>query len=238
MATIYIVDDDADVLGTVWRALSREGHNVTLLESAAQARTTITARRPDLIVLDIMMPEQDGLSFCEELRGHPQYNTIPILFLSARWRTDDIVRGLDAGGDDYLTKPFELKELNARVRALLRRSPPVQETTSLLRVGDLILDGNTFQVTTPDNRNIQLTSTEFRLLHHLMSAPDQAHSVRDLLDKVWEYPSGAGDPDLVRAHIRNLRAKLEPDSSQPLYIHTIHGVGYMVKAKQVDPGRA
>lgn len=238
MATIYIVDDDAEVLGTVWRALSREGHSVTLLESAAQARKAIANRRPDLMVLDIMMPEQDGLSFCEELRSHPQYSTIPILFLSAKWRTDDIVRGLDSGGDDYLTKPFELKELNARVRALLRRAPRALEESAVLTVGELTLDGNTFQATTPQCRNIQLTSTEYRLLHHLMSAPDQAHSVRDLLDKVWEYPSGAGDPDLVRAHIRNLRAKLEPDSSQPDFIHTIHGVGYMVKAKPQGSGQA
>jgi two-component system, OmpR family, response regulator RpaA len=230
MANIIIVDDDPEVLGTVWRALSREGHEIRLSESAAQARPLITERRPDLIVLDIMMPEQDGLSFCEEIRRNPQYETIPVLFLSAKWRTDDIVRGLDAGGDDYLTKPFELKELNARVRALLRRTPSSNEGDSMIHIGGLQLNPSTFQVSTPECKNIQLTSTEFKLLHHLMTSPDQAHSVRDLLDKVWQYPAGAGDPDLVRAHIRNLRAKLERDSSAPIYIHTIHGVGYMVKS--------
>jgi DNA-binding response OmpR family regulator len=229
MATIYVVDDDAEVLGTVWRALSREDHTVSLLESAAQAREAIAQRRPDLVVLDIMMPEMDGLAFCEELRHHPQTETIPILFLSARWRTDDVVRGLDAGADDYLSKPFELKELNARVRALLRRLPPADQASKPLSVGGMILDPATFQISTAERKSVQLTSTEFRLLHHLMTNADQAHSVRDLLDKVWEYPHGAGDPDLVRAHIRNLRAKLEPDSSQPIYIHTIHGVGYMVR---------
>jgi DNA-binding response OmpR family regulator len=100
----------------------------------------------------------------------------------------------------------------------------------MLTVGGLVLNSSTFQVSTPDVKNIQLTSTEFRLLHHLMSLPDQAHSVRELLDKVWQYPAGAGDPDLVRAHIRNLRAKLEQDSGTPAYIYTIHGVGYMVKS--------
>ena len=229
MAHILIVDDDPEVLGTVWRALSREGHEIQLSESAVQAWPIIREHRPDLIVLDIMMPEQDGLSFCEEIRAETQFRTIPILFLSAKWRTDDIVRGLDAGGDDYLTKPFELKELNARVRALLRRSPPSDEPDTALAVGGLNLNPSTFQVSTAEQKNIQLTSTEFKLLHHLMSLPDQAHSVRDLLDKVWQYPAGAGDPDLVRAHIRNLRAKLERDSSVPIYIHTIHGVGYMVK---------
>jgi len=230
MAQILIVDDDAEVLGTVWRALSREGHEVALAESAQQARERIEQGIPDLLILDIMMPQVSGLDFCRELRQVQQYKTLPILFLSARWRTDDIVEGLDAGGDDYITKPFELKELNARVRALMRRSPPADERSTELIVGDLRLDASTFQASTSVDADIQLTSTEFRLLQHLMEEPDTAHSVHDLLDAVWQYPPGTGDPDLVRAHIRNLRAKLEPDSRQPRYIHTIHGVGYMVKA--------
>src|SRR5258708_309118 len=130
MARILIVDDDAEVLGTVWRALNRDGHEVVLAESTAQAWERITQQPPDLLVLDVMMPHQDGLEFCAELRKQEQYVTIPILFLSARWRTDDVVRGLDAGGDDYLTKPFELKELSARVRALLRRAPTSDEQTA------------------------------------------------------------------------------------------------------------
>ncbi len=230
MAHILIVDDDTEVLGTVWRALSREGHDVMLAESAAQARERIRQRRPDLILLDIMMPQEDGLELCQHLRQEKGTDTIPILFLSARWRTEDIVRGLDAGGDDYLTKPFELNELNARVRAMLRRIPPAEGSSSHVTVGDLTLNTRTFQVSTPQVTNVQLTSTEFRLLHFLMKTPNQAHSVHELLDEVWEYPRGTGDPDLVRAHIRNLRAKIEPDSSNPIYIHTIHGVGYMVKS--------
>lgn len=230
MAHILIVDDDAEVLGTVWRALSREDHEVVLAESAQQAREKIEQTIPDLLILDIMMPQVTGLDFCRELRQDQRFKTLPILFLSARWRTDDIVEGLDAGGDDYITKPFELKELNARVRAMLRRSPPADERSSELIVGDLRLDSSTFQASTLDEENIQLTSTEFRLLQYLMEEPDTAHSVHDLLDAVWQYPPGTGDPDLVRAHIRNLRAKIEPDSSQPRHIHTIHGVGYMVKS--------
>ena len=229
MAQILIVDDDAEVLGTVWRALNREGHEVTLAESAQQARERIEHTIPDLLILDIMMPQVSGLDLCRELRQDQRFKTLPILFLSARWRTDDIVEGLDAGGDDYITKPFELKELNARVRALMRRSPPADERSTELTVGDLYLDSSTFQVSTPVESAIQLTTTEFRLLQYLMEEPDTAHSVHDLLDAVWQYPPGTGDPDLVRAHIRNLRAKLEPDSRQPRYIHTIHGVGYMVK---------
>jgi DNA-binding response OmpR family regulator len=230
MPNILVVDDDAEILGTVWRALSREGHDVTLAESADQARARIEQLRPDLIVLDVMMPKEDGIQFCKALREGDAFQTIPILFLSARWRPDDIVRGLDAGGDDYLTKPFELKELNARVRALLRRMPPVnaaQEHT--VTVGSLVLDSDTFQVSTAREEHIQLTSTEFRLLEHLMTQPNRAHSVRELLDAVWHYPHGTGDPDLVRAHIRNLRTKIEIDTQAPQYIQTIHGVGYMIK---------
>ncbi len=230
MTTILVVDDDAEVLGTVWRALSREGHEVLLAESAEQALERIDQQRPDLIILDIMMPQKDGLEFCQELRQDQFLRTTPVLFLSARWRTDDIVRGLDAGGDDYLTKPFELKELNARVRALLRRSPPDDDLHSKLSVGGLTLDAKTFQVSTPHLKDVQLTSTEFRVLHHLMSRPNQTHSVHELLDAIWQYPRGTGDPDLVRAHIRNLRAKIEPDTRRPTFIHTIHGVGYMVRA--------
>jgi two-component system response regulator RpaA len=230
MPNILVVDDDAEILGTVWRALSREGHEVTLAESAAQARTRIEQLRPDLIVLDVMMPKEDGIQFCTALREGDDYKRIPILFLSARWRPDDIVRGLDAGGDDYLTKPFELKELNARVRALLRRMPPPSdEETNVVSVGGLKLDSDTFQVTTEEEGPVQLTSTEYRLLEHLMSQPNRAHSVRELLDAVWHYPHGTGDPDLVRAHIRNLRTKIEVDTRTPHYIQTIHGVGYMIK---------
>ncbi|NDJ52671.1 MAG: response regulator transcription factor [Chloroflexi bacterium] len=230
MAYILIVDDDVEVLGTVWRALQREGHEVVLADSVEQARERINRHRPDLIVLDIIMSQEDGLTFCRELRASNDYADIPILFLTAKNSDDEIVEGLDAGGDDYLTKPFELTVLNARVRALLRRMPPQNGQSQSLKVGDLMLDPNTFQVSTPYLQDIQLTTTEYRLLHFLMTTPNRAHGVHDLLDAVWNYPNGTGDPDLVRAHIRNLRAKIEPNSRRPQYIHTIHGVGYMVKS--------
>lgn len=230
MADILVIDDDSEVLGTVQRALSRDDHEIRIAESPAQARALLSYQRPHLIILDIMMPGQDGLSFCKELRANPMYDEVPILFLSARWRTDEIVQGLDAGGDDYISKPFELKELTARVRALLRRYPQHKSSNEPLVVGDISLDPTTCQVSTKVLHDRQLTLTEFRLLHHLMSVPNHAHSIRELLDRVWQYPPGTGDPDLVRAHIRNLRAKLEDDPGSPQHIHTIHGVGYMVRS--------
>ena len=225
VAHILVVDDDSGVLGTVWRALNREGHTVVLAESAQEARTEITKQVPDLIVLDVMMPKFDGIMFCRELRKTPETQSTPILFLSAKSQVNDVVEGLDAGGDDYLKKPFHLKELNARVRVLLRRNPPEDESSQTLSAGDLTLDLSTYQLTR-DDETIQLTTTEFRLLQHLMEKPNQAHNVQDLLDSVWDYPRGTGDPDLVRAHIRNLRTKIEPNPRNPTYIQTIHGVGY------------
>jgi DNA-binding response OmpR family regulator len=229
MQYILAVDDDPEVLGTVRRVLEREGLEVKLAGSAAKALEHIRKQLPSLIVLDIMMPQMNGLELCRLIRTTPSYETIPILFLSAKGQTGDVVRGLDAGGDDYIPKPFELDEFTARVRALLRRAPPDQPgLAQSLQVGDLSLDPNTFQATTPHG-TVQLTSTEYRLLRHLITRPGRAHSVRDLLTDVWQYPPGTGDPDLVRAHIRNLRAKLEPNPQSPTYIYTIHGVGYMVR---------
>lgn len=231
MTYILVVDDDAEVLGTLERALQREGHRIATATSAAQARERIAADLPDLVVLDIMMPEESGLDLCAELRAEDGYRTLPILFVTAMGRTEDVVRGLDAGGDDYLTKPFELKELKARVRALLRRAGTAEadDEPGVLVAGGLELHPSTYQVTTREKGRVQLTSTEYRLLQYLVSAAGHAHSVRDLLDAVWQYPPGTGDADLVRAHIRNLRTKIEPDSSAPIYLVTIHGVGYMVR---------
>lgn len=228
MAHILVVDDDPDVLGTTSRALSREDHHVAVAESAEEALAYLQEKLPDLIVLDIVMPEMDGLELCRHLRARPEYTRMPILFLTARSETDDVVAGLDAGGDDYIVKPFKLTELSARVRALLRRYAPSQaDSGDVLEIGGLKLDANTFQVA-GDTGTVQLTATEFRLLYHMMSHPGQVQSTEGLLEAVWNYPSGSGDPNLVRAHIRNLRQKTELDSANPRHLLTIHGVGYVL----------
>lgn len=225
---ILLIDDDAEVLGTLSRALGREGFDVRQAKSGSEGLRMIRGQMPDLVILDIMMPGMDGLEVCQILRSDNSYNRLPILFLSARTGTDEVVEGLDMGGDDYIVKPFELTELNARVRSLLRRSQRDSNAgNAVLTVGELVLDSNTHHVETPDGI-VQLTSTEHRLLRYLMEHPSQALSPGHLLQAVWSYPPDTGDPDLVRAHVRNLRAKLEKDSSLPRYIRTIHGVGYMI----------
>ncbi|MGQ9851012.1 MAG: response regulator transcription factor [Aggregatilineaceae bacterium] len=225
---VLAVDDDPDVLGTLYRALTREGYEVGRASSGVEALHMLAARRPDLIILDIIMPGLDGLTVCRRIRANSQYDDLAILFLTARGQTDDIVAGLDAGGDDYVIKPFEIAELTARVRALIRRGQRSAALESpVLAVGPLQLDSSTHRVSIGDGTPIQLTATEHRLLRYMMEHANQALSPQHLLEAVWDYPPDTGDPDLVRAHVRNLRAKLER-AGDDTFIRTIHGVGYMI----------
>jgi DNA-binding response OmpR family regulator len=225
MAYILVVDDDPDVLGTVSRALMRDGHDVTKATSGNDAWQKATARHPDLAILDIQMPGMSGLTLCANLRGDPRYHELLIMFLTADNKPEDIINGLDAGGDDYMTKPFTPEELTARVRALLRRVH--RDAGNTIEVNGVRLNSDTYQVLIQDEM-IQLTAMEHRLLRYLMEHPNQALSPKHLLEAVWDYPRDTGDPDLVRAHVRNLRAKLEKNSRITNFIRTIHGVGYMV----------
>lgn len=224
---ILAVDDEIDLLGTVSRALSREGYEIGQATSANEAWQKIINRRPDLLILDIGMPNgMDGLTLCRKLRADTRFIDLLILFLTAFSKTDDVIEGLDAGADDYVTKPFAVPELSARVRALLRRGQHEDMPVPVLELGGIKLDSDTYQVIV-GGKNVQLTATEHRLLRYLMEHANQALSTQRLLEAVWDYPPRTGDPDLVRAHIRNLRAKLEENSSEK-FIRTIHGVGYMV----------
>lgn len=226
MAYILAVDDDNEVLQTLGRVLRHEAYDVQLASSAHEGGQFLERRIPDVMILDIIMPEMDGITFCRQLRRDPRFVALPILFLTAKGGTDDIVNGLDAGADDYVVKPFELNELRARVAALLRRGTREKPGGTMLQLSDLKLDSDTYQVLIRDEA-VQLTSTEHRLLRYLMEHPNQALSPGHLLQSVWEYPPNTGDPDLVRAHVRNLRAKIERSNGRK-YIRTIHGVGYMI----------
>lgn len=229
---ILAVDDDPEILEMLLRVLSREGMEVEKARSAQEALVSLTDHTPDILILDINMPGMDGLTLCRRLRQDTRFVALPILFLTALGKTDDIVKGLDAGADDYIVKPFKGAELMARVRALLRRARRTDlEDGAVLEVGQIRLDSATYQAFVQD-KAVQLTATEHRLLRYLMEHANQPISTQHLLEAVWEYPSSVGNPDLVRAHVRNLRCKLEAETqgSGAHYIRTVHGVGYMVQS--------
>jgi DNA-binding response OmpR family regulator len=224
---LLIVDDDPDVIGTLSRVLTREGYEIGRASSGEDAWRSINSRRPDLAVLDIMMPPgMDGLQLCRKLRADDRFVDLLVLFLTAHGSVSDVVAGLDAGGDDYVPKPFELAELTARVRALLRRTQR-DAVPNKLELSGIALNSLTYEVTA-NGQTVHLTVTEHRLLRFLMDHVNQAVSPQRLLEGVWDYPPHSGDADLVRAHVRNLRVKLEKISDVSDFIRTVHGVGYMV----------
>lgn len=227
MTHILAVDDDPQVLGTLERVLIREEFSVSLARDGSEALDYLDNNDlPDLVILDIIMPNVDGLTVCERLRRDKRFISLPILFLTAKGSTDDVVDGLDAGADDYIVKPFELAELRARVHALLRRGMRNKTGDAAIEIPGLRLDSDTYTAITEDTE-VQLTATEHRLLRFMMENTNQALSLGQLLQSVWEYPPDTGDPDLVRAHIRNLRAKIETKGGRR-FIRTIHGIGYMI----------
>ncbi len=232
MHTILVVDDEEPVALSIELSLRRD-YQVRVANSATDALKIIRRSAPDLIILDIIMPGMDGIQFCNELRKDPLFKSIPILFLTAKGRVEDKIAGLEAGADDYLTKPFDVRELQLRVKAILRRIADTQTTESTpeeLRVGDLVLNCQNYQISTGE-KTVLLTPVEFDLMYHLMSHPNQVFSGERLLRELWDYPSDTGSPDLVRMHIRNLRLKIEPDSRNPKYILTIPRHGYTIADK-------
>jgi DNA-binding response OmpR family regulator len=230
---ILVVDDEKDLVWAVRHSLSDEGHEVLTAYDGMEALDVARQHRPDLIVLDILMPRLDGLQVCRRLRRDPALAAVPILFLTERSAIEDRIKGLDGGGDDYLTKPFDLGELKARVRALLRRARSASvgiavagDQGPLLVVDPLALDLHTSQVYV-DEKAVQLTPTEFKLLYHLMAHPGEIFSGQQLLQQVLGYHPKAIDASAVRFHIRNIRVKIEPDPAHPVYIRTVPHHGYM-----------
>jgi DNA-binding response OmpR family regulator len=229
MARILVVDDEPEALGSIGRVLEDAGYAVTTASGGQEALEILSRDRPDLVVLDIIMPGMDGLEVCRRIRADPLLTRLPVIFLTARSRSTDIAQGLDIGGDDYVTKPFEVIELPARVRALLRRSPGgvLDVASELVTVGDLRLHVTRFEAWIGE-RHVTLTAMEHRLLHYLMLRAGQPVSIERLLEDVWEYHPGMGDPALVYAHVANLRSKIEMDPDQPQYIRNVRGRGYVV----------
>ncbi len=228
-AEILVVDDDELVARTVERLLRANGFRVTVAHSGVEALQAARRNRPDLMILDVMMPGMDGYQVCRQVRSDPLLQDLPVLFLTAKGKDDDRIEGFRAGADDYLSKPFNLDEIYFRVRAILRRTkrPQPEAVDPVLRVGQYELDTRAFSLKTPRG-TVSLTPVQFDLLYYLMSHPGQVFSPERLLQAVWDYPHDTGSPDLVRVHIKNLRARIEEDPSQPRFLRTVKGHGYTV----------
>ena len=227
MPSILVIDDDDLVLRTVQRALKLYGHHVMVASGGAEGIQLARRHRPDLLLLDVVMPGLNGYQVCRQMRSDPLMEDVPILFLTARGKDEDRIEGFRSGADDYLTKPFNMEELRLRISAILRRQGNVAEKDQgdEIAVGPVTLNCRTFHVQTP-NGEASLTNVQFDLLYHLMVNAGQAFTSQQLLQDVWDYPPDTGSPELVRAHIKNLREKIEPVPNKPMYIRTLQGHGY------------
>lgn len=221
---ILVVDDEPNIRDLLITSLRFAGYQVRAVSNGAQTISAVLEEEPDLIILDVMLPDMNGFSVTKRLRGAGY--TAPILFLTAKDETEDKITGLNAGGDDYVTKPFSLDEIVARIQAILRRTMQADEE-SVIRAGELTMDQDTHDVVVGD-ASIDLSPTEFKLLRYLMLNPNRVLSKAQILDHVWEYDFN-GDAGIVESYISYLRRKIDPHSSEPL-IQTKRGFGYMLKA--------
>jgi len=223
-ARLLVVEDEPNILELLSASLRYAGFDVVTAAAGTEAVQAAQRHRPDLIVLDVMLPDMDGFDVIRRLRGGGA--RIPVVFLTARDAVEDRVAGITAGGDDYVTKPFSLEEVLARLRGLLRRANLTRvHTEGLLAVGDLTMDEDAREVRR-DGELIELTATEFELLRFLMRNPRRVLSKAQILDRVWNYDFG-GQAHVVELYISYLRKKI--DAGRVPLIHTVRGVGYVLK---------
>lgn len=232
MAKILVVDDEPSLVSTISYNLRREGHEVVTAADGLRALETARRENPDLIVLDLMLPKMDGLEVCRTLRQSPSASlrTMPILMLTAKTDEVDKVVGLEVGADDYVTKPFSMRELLARLKAMLRRTQMEAAGAAPNRaftVGNLEVDPAQRRVLRK-GKEVSLKPKEFDLLTFLLSHPGQVFSREQLLDQVWGF-NHIGDIRTVDVHVRWLREKIEKDPSKPRLLETVRGVGYRVR---------
>jgi two-component system response regulator MprA len=224
MARVLVVDDEPAVRRALERALALERHDVVMAADGEEALDALVSSPPDAIILDVMMPRLDGLEVCRRLRAAG--DRTPILMLTARDAIDDRVKGLDVGADDYLVKPFALRELQARLRALLRRAGEAGADGEPLRYGDLVLDPVAHEVRRGD-RMIELSKTEFLLLELFMRHPRQVLTRSMIFEHVWGYDFGATS-NALGVYMGYLRRKTEADG-EPRLLHTVRGIGYVLR---------
>lgn len=254
--SILVIEDDEIVARTIERCLRGSEFRVRLANSGVEGLRASRREVPDLVILDVIMPGLDGYAVCREMRADPQLGEVPILFLTAKTKDEDKIAGFTVGADDYLGKPFNVDELILRIRAILRRarhaahtpppaaspsapSPaakPAQGEDFILTIGPYQLNTHTYEFMGPKSGKIRLTPVQYDLLYHLMNHPGEIFSPSRLLDEVWDYPSDAGSPDLVRVHIKNLRERVEEDPRSPKLIKTVAGYGYTVPLDLMSPG--
>jgi two-component system, OmpR family, response regulator len=221
---VLVVDDEVNIAELLSMALRYEGWETRTAHTGSKAVSVAKKVQPDAVVLDIMLPDFDGMEVLRRVRNH--LPDVPVLFLTARDAVEDRVAGLTAGGDDYVTKPFSLEEVVARLRALMRRAGATsRRESSVLKVGDLTLDEDSHEVFR-DGQEITLTATEFELLRFLMRNPRRVLSKAQILDRVWDYDFG-GQANVVELYISYLRKKV--DAGREPMIHTMRGAGYVLK---------
>ena len=225
-ARLLVVDDEPSIVELLSVSLRFAGFEVATATTGADALNKVRELSPDLLVLDVMMPGLDGFAVAQQLRSSG--NQVPVLFLTAKDATEDRVQGLTIGGDDYVTKPFSLEEVVARIRAVLRRTsgPTVTPVPSArLTYADLVLDDDTHEVWKGD-REVELSPTEFNLLRYFLQNPGRVLSKRQILEHVWNYDFG-GDGNVVESYVSYLRRKVDTD--EPRLLHTVRGVGYVLR---------
>lgn len=230
---ILIVDDDPNLLELLRLSLERHGYATLLAQNGIEGEEAFTQNKIDLVILDVMMPQRDGFTLCEIIRGQ---SAVPIILLTARQEVEDVVRGLELGADDYITKPFNLREVIARVGAVLSRiDRQKSEPARTLTIGELTLDQDKGNVRVND-RSVTLSPLELELLHYLMSHPGKLFEREGLLQSVWGYDY-FGKTNLVDVAVRRLREKIERDPSAPEFILTVRGKGYRFAAENEIPRR-
>jgi two-component system alkaline phosphatase synthesis response regulator PhoP len=223
---ILIVDDEKDIVDLVAYNLEKEGYETLKALDGEKALQLVRTKTPDLVVLDLMLPGILGLEVCKRIRKDPQTAAIPIIMLTAKGEEIDKILGLEVGADDYVTKPFSVKELQARIKAVLRRSEArrAADRAELFEFKGLSIDFRSYEVTV-DGKRVDLSPTEFRLLKFLSRNPGRVYSREQILDRVWGDDAFV-EPRTVDVHIRRLRSRIEHDESSPDYIVTVRGAGY------------
>lgn len=250
---ILIIEDDEFVGQTVSRVLMKNQYRVKHINNGVEGLKFAREYKPDLIILDVVMQGMDGFTVCEKIRADIIIKNTPVIFLTAKIKDEDRIRGLVAGADDYITKPFNNDELNLRIKAILRRSNqiadivdkfddstnpiPVDSQGNAIRpfdnhkidIGEYSLNIRSYELNSPHNGNILLTPIQYQLVYYLITHADKIFSPARLLVEVWNFPPDIGSTDLVRVHIKNLRQRIELDPRNPTFIQTVPGYGYTIK---------